>query len=343
MEDDARPTDLPWLAPQLAALRAAQAADRLPHALLIQEAPGSGGLWLAQWYAQLVLCGQPGAPCGQCLECQRVLRNEHPDLRSISYYVDPNTDKVTSQIRVDQIRELAESLTLTSHGSRGTLVVIHPAEAMNNNAANSLLKTLEEPRPGVCIVLVTSAASRLPATIRSRCQRLVLRAPTRPQTLIWLNSLRPSPDWPAVLDVLGNAPLDALDFDPAAARELRDQTWAALRLAQRGRLDVPVTADRWAKLDLPALLGCIENYLTSEVLARVAPEAQNAELRSAAHLQAGDLDINIAAVFGVLDGLRELRQLATTPINKALALESLLWRLAAGGAAGRSGSAFNAG
>jgi DNA polymerase-3 subunit delta' len=343
LEAQSRPTHLPWLAPQLAALRAAQAAGRLPHALLIQETRGSGGLWLAQWYAQLVLCREPDAPCGHCLQCRRVLRNEHPDLRSISYYVDPKTDRVTNQIRVEQIRELTESLTLTSHGARGTLVVIYPAEAMNNNAANSLLKTLEEPRPGVFMVLVTSAAARLPATIRSRCQRLVLRAPARAEALAWLNALRPSPDWPAVLDVLGNAPLDALDFDPAAARSLRDETWGALRLAQRGRLDVPLTAERWAKLELPALLGCIENYLTSQVLARVAPAAQNSELRDAAHLPAGDLDINIAAVFGVLDGLRELRLLAATPINKALALESLLWRLAAGGAGGRSGTALNAG
>ena len=338
-----RPTRLPWLEPHMASLRATQAAGRLPHALLIDEARGAGGTWLAQWFAQLVFCTPPDAPCGACAECRRVLRDEHPDLRVISFYVDPKTEKVTSTIRVEQIRELVEDLSLTSHGSRGTVVVIHPADAMNVNALNSLLKTLEEPRPGVHIVLVTDASMRLPATVRSRCQRIAVRAPAREESLAWLNAARKSQDWQAVLDVVGNAPLAALHLDPAATRELRDDTWRSLQLAQRGRLDVPGTADRWSKLELSSLLPCIENYLTSQVLGRVAPGPQNSEMRAAAHLHAGDLDINIPAVFGVLDGLRELRLLAATPINKALALERLLWRLGSGASDGTAGTALNAG
>ncbi|MEO7774593.1 MAG: hypothetical protein ABIT36_00800 [Steroidobacteraceae bacterium] len=329
-EERSRPTSLPWIGTQMASLRNARDKDRLPHALLIQEAAGSGGLWLAQWYAQLVFCKRADSPCGECIDCRRVLRNEHPDLRVISYYVDPKTDKVTSQIRIDQIRELAAGLWLTSHGSRGTVVVIHPADAMNNATSNALLKTLEEPRSGVSIVLVSNSAWRLSATVRSRCQRIVLRAPSRDQTIAWLNETRPSRDWSAVLDVTGIAPFDAIALDPAATRELRDDTWRTLQQAQVGRLDVPGAADRWAKLDLLPLLGCIETYLTTQVLARYAPNVQNAEMRPVAHLPAGDLDINMAAAFGVLDGLRELRLLAATPINKALALERLLWRLADG-------------
>jgi DNA polymerase III subunit delta' len=342
MPTDARPADLPWLAPQMAALREAQRSERLPHALLLQEAPGSGGLWLAQWFAQLVFCREPAAPCGECSECRRVLRNEHPDLRVISYFEDPKTGKVTAQIRVDQIRELVEELSLTSHGSRGTVVVIHPADAMNANALNSLLKTLEEPRGGVFIVLVSAASSRLPATVRSRCQRMAIRVPSRQQTLAWLEGQRASPDWSAVLDVTGSAPLDALAADPAATRELRDDVWTSLREALRGALDVPGTADRWGRLELPGLLVCIENYLTSQVLSRYALTGQNAEMRGATHLPGTDLDINIAAVFGVLDGVRELQLMASTPINKALALESLLWRLT-GGQGDRAGTASNAG
>jgi DNA polymerase-3 subunit delta' len=338
----ARPPDLPWLAPQMAALRAARRSDHLPHAVLLQEAPGSGGLRLAQWFAQLVFCRQPAAPCGECGECRRVLRNEHPDLRVISFYEDPKTGKVTTQIRVDQIRDLVEELALTSHGSQGTVVVIHPADAMNVNALNSLLKTLEEPRRGVFIVLVSAASSRLPATVRSRCQRMTIRAPSREQTLAWLEGQQPSPDWPAVLDVTGNAPLDALAADPAATRALRDEVWQSLAEARSGTLDVPGTADRWARTELPGLLGCIENYLTSRILARYAQTGQNLELRGATHLPARDLDINIPAVFEVLDGLRELRLMASTPINKALALEQLLWRLS-GGQRDSTGAAGNAG
>ncbi len=76
------------------------------------------------------------------------------------------------QIRVEQIRELSEQLALTAHGGGATVALIAPADAMNANAANALLKTLEEPRAGVTLLLVASVPSRLPATILSRCQSL---------------------------------------------------------------------------------------------------------------------------------------------------------------------------
>jgi DNA polymerase-3 subunit delta' len=192
---------------------------------------------------------------------------------------------------------------------------------MNVNAANSLLKTLEEPRPNLHLILVSSRPSALPATILSRCQRLKLPAPERSTVIEWLGRQRPSADWPAALDALGGAALDALDADPAALKRLRDDTWQALREGLRGRLDVLRTADAWSRDELPLRLNCIESYLVQRILD--GPET------GGAYLQGSDLELNIGHALKLLDGVRDIRRQSTTTLNKALMVEQLLWRLAA--------------
>ena len=325
-------TELPWLDAPFAAVRASAAAGRLPQGLLVQDAPGAGGLRLVKRIAQLVLCtAGEAAPCGSCSSCQRVENGEHPDLLRIA----PSEESKLQQITVDDIRQACEQLVMTSYEGRGSVAVIHPADAMNPNAANALLKTLEEPRPALHILLVTSRPSALPATVRSRCQLLKIAPPDRATVLAWLKAQRPSADWPAALDAVGGAALDALDADPALLRQLRDDTWRALREAVQGTLDVLRTADAWSKDDLALRLNCIESYLTRRVLEGPEITAQTAEMRVGAHLSGPDLDINIATALGLLDGVKELRQQASTSLNKALLVERLLWRFARGAARAR--------
>ena len=319
-------SDLPWLDAPFAAIRASAAAGRLPQGLLVHEVPGAGGMRLVKRIAQLVLCHAPPAeaPCGQCPGCRRVDSGEHPDLLRIA----PKEESKLQQITVDDIRDACEQLVMTSYEWRGSIAVIHPADAMNVNASNSLLKTLEEPRPNLHIILVTNRPSALPATVLSRCQRLRVPAPDRDAVLQWLNQQRPSADWPAALDALGGAALDALEADPAALRQLRDETWAALREALKGRLDVVRTADRWSREELPLRLNCIEAWLTRRVLEGPETGGGSSGLRATAQLQAGDLDLNIASALNLLDGLREIRRQSATTLNKALMVEQLLWRFA---------------
>ncbi|MEP7313042.1 MAG: DNA polymerase III subunit delta' [Pseudomonadota bacterium] len=315
-------TLLPWLQPSFDGLQRAWEADRLPQGLLIHDAPGAGGRHLARGIAQLVLCTGPRPACGECSACRRVAKSEHPDL----FFIGPSEDSKLGLILVDQIRELSEQLSLTSYEGRGSVAVLSPADAMNNQAANALLKTLEEPRRNAYLVLHSAHPSRLPATVLSRCQKLAVQPPDRPAALAWLQSQRQSADWPAALDVLGTAPLQAVDADPAQLRELRDDTWRTLRDAGSGRLDVVRTADQWTRQDPQLRLGCIENCLTRQILASAGAVAQSAEMGAGAHLSAPDLDINIAAAFTLLDSVRETRQQLTTALNKSLALERLLWR-----------------
>ncbi|MDB6107221.1 MAG: holB, partial [Gammaproteobacteria bacterium] len=146
---------VPWLSKEMAALRAAYEADRMPHALLIHEAPGAGGDWLAHWIAQLVL---------------KTDRNQHPDWINVRPIDD------SRQIRIEQVRELAQDLALTSHQGGYKVGVLSPADVLNRFAANALLKTLEEPSGRTVLILVVTQPSRLPATILSRCQRVRVAA-----------------------------------------------------------------------------------------------------------------------------------------------------------------------
>jgi DNA polymerase III subunit delta' len=232
--------DLFWLAPQLQSLRRARVQGRLPHALLIQDAPGAGGAQLALLAAQTALCSEPAPPCGRCRECLRVAARAHPDL----WFVAPEEDSI--QIKISQIRALTDALALTSHGSAASVAIIDPADALNASSANALLKTLEEPRDGVLIVLVAQVSARLPATVLSRCQRLQVRAPSRRECVAWLRERRGEGDWEAALDVLGNAPLRALVADRVSSgrcviRQPRHRaSRGALGAAGRFRAAAPV-------------------------------------------------------------------------------------------------------
>jgi DNA polymerase-3 subunit delta' len=311
----------PWLAPAAAKLSAARAAGRLPPALLIHEAPGAGGMELALYAAQLFFCKDSASPCGHCSNCRRIEQREHPDF----IVVGPDPESKLGQISVDQVRAISAHLSLSSYEGNGTFVVFQPADAMNRNAANALLKTLEEPRADAHVLLVTAAPSLLPATIRSRCQKLAAPAPDRDSALAWLGAQKPAhrADWPAVLDVLGVAPVQALAADVPQVLAIRRDIAQVLKEASEGRIDVVRTAESWAKDELPLRLRGIENCLTGQILA----------MRSGARLQDGPLDINIGAALRLLDDVRELQRQLVTSLNKPLALERHLWQLnRAGGA-----------
>ncbi len=201
-----------WLAPAREQLLAGFQQQRMPHALLIQEAAGAGGTQLGMWTAQLLLCATPTAlgPCNLCPACSGVLADRHPDFTRVGLIED------SKQIRIEQVRELSAHLALASHQGGYKVALIDPADALNWNAANALLKTLEEPPPGTLLILVALQPSRLPATLLSRCQRLRIPAPQREVALRWLQQFAGPGPWEAVLDVIGNAPLLAAQLDPQA-------------------------------------------------------------------------------------------------------------------------------
>jgi len=312
----------PWLKPHLHQLAAAHAAGHMSHALLIHESPGSGGEWLARWIAQLMLCSQPTPePCGRCVNCQRVLNNQHPDL----LLVQPLEE--SRQLRIEQVRELSEELALTSHQGGYKVGLLMPADSLNRFAANALLKTLEEPAPGTLLLLVAVEPSRLPATILSRCQRIRIRAPARSESVQWLQATKGEGDWNAVLDILGEAPLLAAQSDPVEIPRLGSEMHAALNDLTCGAVDPVAAAERWSRADLALRLRCFENWLTERIRQNGAQANIAVEKRASVHLPRAARPVKLRGLFELMDGVRELKAALDTPLNKSLALESLLRRL----------------
>jgi DNA polymerase-3 subunit delta' len=322
---DASPAALqtPWLVPLCEQLVRARRAHRFPTGLLIHDERGAGGGALALFAAQLALCREAQAPCGRCRDCRQWQTGQHPD------YIDVVPLEDSKYIRVEQVRELSEQLALTAHNGGASVALLNPADSMNPNAANALLKTLEEPRAGVTLILLCAVPSRLPATIISRCQRIRVQPPTREASVAWLQQHFGTGPWPTVLDVLGNAPFEASRIQPAELARLKADTDRALAGAHAGRLDLGATAERWAAKGAPfeLRLACLETWITARIDGAAVGARQSQELRNSAHLSESSSDMNMAHLLRALDSTYELRRLRLTSINRSLALEQLLWQL----------------
>ena len=148
--------------------------NQLAHAYLIAGSAGLGLRFFAEKFAHLLLCAQPetGRACAECKQCVLSASNQHPDLLQI------RPEGTSRAVKVEQIREAFEFLSMTSHAGGPKIVIIEQSHQMNANAANALLKTLEEPNPDSYLLLVTESVSSMMATIRSRCQRLQFEVPS---------------------------------------------------------------------------------------------------------------------------------------------------------------------
>jgi DNA polymerase III subunit delta' len=198
--------------------------ERLPHALLVYGPRGVGKLAAAERMAQLLLCEGEKRPCGACDGCRWFLAGNHPDFRRLEPEAlarepapepeEPSTRKTKQpsiEIKVDQVRELASFLYTGSHRGRLRVALAHPAEDMNENAANALLKGLEEPPAGAVFILVSHRPARLLPTIRSRCVAIPVGIPPRRPALEWLSAqgVQDAERW---LAYAGGAPLRAVEL-----------------------------------------------------------------------------------------------------------------------------------
>lgn len=177
----------PWLESVRQELANRQGSGRMAHAILLSGPRGLGKVELAGQVAAGLLCLQPAeGACGVCRSCQLFASGAHPDFRLITFAINPKTDKLRTELVIEQIRDLNASMQLTNSMSPLKLALIYPAEAMNRHAANALLKTLEEPPGEAVLLLVSHDTSRLPATIRSRCQAVHVRLPDESAAVQWL-------------------------------------------------------------------------------------------------------------------------------------------------------------
>jgi DNA polymerase-3 subunit delta' len=234
---------LRWLQSPWKRLNQARLQERLPHALLIIGQQGCGKRLLADQLAFALLCERPdneGQRCGECAACGWLRAGTHPDLLSLG----PEEDG--KAIKVDQIRALCTELSMKSHAGRYKVAMIEPAEAMNVNAANSLLKTLEEPTDSTLLILLSASPGRLPATIRSRCQRIQIATPDSSSAQRWLISRGISPEEAIrCLRLADGAPLKALKLTVSDSSRLPNQRLEQLVQIYDGRLDPLAAAGEW--------------------------------------------------------------------------------------------------
>lgn len=170
--------------------------SRLAHALLLAGPEGIGKQDLAEAFIAGLLCERPDADrraCGQCAPCNWLVQGNHPDFRVLRPEAleakeegEDEKKKGGREITIDQVRALDEFLHVGTHRAGLRVVLIHPAEAMNRNTANALLKTLEEPAEGSLFVLVSHNPARLLPTIRSRCRTMPVATPARAQAEAWM-------------------------------------------------------------------------------------------------------------------------------------------------------------
>ncbi|MBM2825790.1 MAG: polymerase subunit [Dehalococcoidales bacterium] len=147
----------------------------LAHAYLFVGPAHVGKMTLALNLAQALNCERAEVPCGECTSCQQILSARHPDVQVISLSRDAEPEaRARAEISIDQVRQLQHSASLPSFAGRYKIFIIDGAELLSTEAANCLLKTLEEPVGRVVFILLTANERLLPATVVSRCQRVEL-------------------------------------------------------------------------------------------------------------------------------------------------------------------------
>jgi DNA polymerase-3 subunit delta' len=317
---------LPWLA---GPLREALAQQRA-HALLVQAAEGIGAFEFMLTLATAWLCeGQGERPCGQCPSCRLMPSRSHPDLRvllsdaqrSALGWAGPAEDetadgakarkKPSRQIRIDEVRAAIDWSVHSSSRGRAKVLLIHPAEAMNLQAASALLKTLEEPAGQTRLVLGCSDAEHLLPTVRSRCQRLRLAGPDAEQALAWLtaNGVGEN-DGAVLLGAAAGRPLEALALSEIGIDARR---WLALP----GAL-VEGQAGVFAGLPVPRVLDLLQKICHDAMVLAVGGKPR---YFSAAALPPG---AQLAALLGWARSLSRVARHGEHPWNEGLLVEALV-------------------
>jgi len=308
--------------------------SRLPHAILLKGPQGIGKFDFAKNLAQSLLCEQPltdGLACQNCPSCLWFQQETHPDFRLLQ--PDSLSDleegeereagkkKPSQQISVDQIRGLANFANLSSHRGGHRVVLIHPAEAMNTNAANALLKTLEEPSEKMLIILVSHKPQQLLPTILSRCMTLAIPMPTHEESRNWLTQQGIShPE--EILAQAGFAPLQAMLIAEESA-SADEYSYFLQQIRQPAKFDVIALAEKIQKTEPAKIIHWLQQWcydLNSAKLSGVV--RYNSELT--------DLIKTLSGSISILELIRYQKELLTArreaqhPLNPKLLFESLL-------------------
>jgi len=314
---------------------------RLPHAILFHGPAGVGKAGFIEAFAQALLCENvmpDGHACGACASCGWFAQGNHPDYRRVRPEAmedevpvaegedAPAEDKksktktASKDIKIEQVRALADFMNISTHRQGLRIVVLYPAEALNMPASNALLKTLEEPPPGTVFLLASNGLDRLLPTILSRCRKFALPMPEHAQALAWLEAqgVHDADGW---LREQGGAPLAALAQAETGSREELD---GLLQVLAQPSVDAALrSADKLSKAPLALLVAWqqrwlydVFSYKLSGVI-RYYPRYQR-ELAALAGR------VHVANLMQAIKSTNERRAVADHPLSPKLFVEDML-------------------
>jgi len=295
--------------------------QRIPQALLINGVAGLGKQQLALYFAQYLMCSNKQAQtfCGHCESCQLFIANTHPDF----IWVQP--EEVGKAIGVDLIRNLIVKLRLKPQYSEFRVVLISPAEKMNNNSANAFLKCLEEPPERTMFILLAEKMQVLPATIISRCQKLLLTPPKLEEVSAWLQGQGITERQALLLNLAEGAPLLALNYAQSNVLEQRQNCfteWQKILLANACPIEL---AEKWHKLPASQILSWLISWTEDIIKCHFHVERsllRNADLEKHLNVLSKRLDLQCLYEFHRLL-LTDIQRIQTQ-LNKQLLFEEIL-------------------
>jgi len=304
--------------------------DRVGHAYLFAGPEGVGKATTALAFAGALLCegADRGDACGRCRACRQFEHANHPDF----HWVRP----AGSSIKIEQIRGIQRKVMFRSYQGGRKVIIIEQAEAMTAEAANCLLKTLEEPPDETVFVLLTALPQALPATVLSRCQQYIFKLIPFHELASLLNKQHGLAREEARLlaALSGGSPGKALAYVSGAFQKRRD---AAVRLTvllqEAGALEALAEAERMSKnrdeaLGLLEMLACWYRDLliwqeTGEAGLLFNPDQINALKKGAGYFETGRL-------VGIIEIIAKAKNKILANANMRLVLEALFLRLAGG-------------
>ncbi len=251
---------LPWQSEQWQAFTDRLDQERLAHAWLLRGASGIGKQQFAEAFAALALCettDQVKEACGFCRGCRLMQSGNHPDYMLLA------PEQAGKAIKIDQVRQLTGFTEKTALRQGRRVIVISPAEQMNLNAANALLKCLEEPAGDTLFLLVSSQLSLLLPTIRSRCQQMVFPLPSADEAKSWLIQQEGVSEnsFASLLDMAGGRPFLALEYAGKDVQSQRQLLVEGLQEVSSGRQAPVEVAAQWQDVPQDRLIGWVQHWL----------------------------------------------------------------------------------
>jgi DNA polymerase-3 subunit delta' len=307
-----------WKQPAWQRFLTTKRQQKIAHAVTLCGVSGLGKHELSLHMAKAVLCLTPnddGSQCNHCHSCQLFEAGNHPD----HLVIEP--EEVGKQIKIEQIRQLKEKQQLTPTISRWKTVIINPADMMNVNANNSLLKLLEEPEENTFMMLVTAKFERLPITVRSRCQQIHLKTPNMDETIKWLTEhgkqIDTDPFFEQYYSLANGAPLAIAELVESDAVTQFQQINNDLETLFKQRVNPIEIAVNWLNFDLPLLMQQCYQVVHSKLTERFKSQQNNAD------------GLSLPQDWKIVDCIVETTKLISSQnnLNKQLLLERFLVEL----------------